>query len=123
VLVVACHALAVEGVFFEDGLEVVYCVCVHAHAEAEEACERDDGFKRGEGLGSVGGWAHGEDGGEVCPEDGGDEVDVVGEVGREGVGCCVGGGREDGADVGCVVGVAVEAWYCVSSLNVRCLGE
>lgn len=107
-LVEAFHAARGEGVFFEDGREVVDGERVEAHREAEEACLCDEGVEGCDEGGGVGRLVvEGEERGEVGVEDADGVVDVVGEIGGESEGA---GGLvvEDGAEVGCIMFVAVK---------------
>lgn len=99
VVVETFHALGVVGVFFENGGELVHGAGIGAHGDAEHACLCDDGVEGFDGGGHFlrvedgGAGGEEEDGAEVGPEDTGDVVDVVGEIGREGA-VGRGGGEE-----------------------------
>ena len=84
-MVEAFHALGCECVFFEYRLEVVDCVWVEAHGEAEEAGLGDDGVKFGQWAGEVGGVVgvvvvESDDGPDMRPDYADDVIDVVGEI-------------------------------------------
>lgn len=109
-LVETFHALRGECVFFEDWREVVDCVGVEAHREAEKAGLGDDGVEAwddGFESGAVG--VQAENGFEVRVYRSDDEVDMVCEVWRKGTSFSL-VGFEHGAQVCCVVRVAVETW-------------